>query len=127
VDLFASILYDKLGSLPEYLRDSIAIVVMFSMIETLQLATKKYVMLHDWLQSDECAKKLDDLTVQGLDADQRMKALIQTYFSTYGSAHAASDFVENYLPIRPLKAWLSSSGLLRSLRGFDHQIRDRRD
>ena len=45
VDLFASILYDKLGSLPEYLRDSIAIVVMFSMIETLQLATKKYASI----------------------------------------------------------------------------------
>jgi hypothetical protein len=113
VDLFASILYDKLGSVPEYLRDSIAIVIMFSMIETLQLATQKYVMLHDWLQSDECARKLDDLTIQGLDAGQRMTALTQVYFSKYGSAHAASEFFENYLSESDKKSLIRTLGIAR--------------
>jgi len=110
VDNFASILYGKLDSIPDYLRDAIAIVVMFSMIETLQLATKKYVQLHDWLQSKECARKLDELTAQGLDADQRMKGLIRVYFSTYGSAHAASDFFENYLSQSDKKSLIRTYG-----------------
>lgn len=113
VDNFANILYNELDSIPGYLRDAIAIVMMFSMIETLQLATKKYVMHHDWLQSRECASRLNELTGQGLDADQIMKSLIQIYFSTYGSAHAASDFFANYLSQSDKKSLIRTYGTTR--------------
>jgi hypothetical protein len=96
-DQFVNIMYNRLDSIPEYLRDAIVIVMMFSIIETLQVGMRKYVKLAEWLQSQESARRLDDLTGQGLDSHQKLSALTKIYSSKYGSTHAALDFFENYL------------------------------
>jgi len=98
VDGFVNIMYNELTSIPEYLRDALAIILMFSIVETVQLATMKYVRLSDWLRSEECARKLDDLTEQYTDSKHRLKALTEAYFSRYGSARAALDFFEKCFP-----------------------------
>ena len=97
VDNFVGIVHNKLDAIPGYLRDAIASVMMFSILETLQLATKKYVALSHWLQTEECARKLYELVKQGLKSPQVLKTLTEDYFSTYGSTHAATDFFENFL------------------------------
>jgi hypothetical protein len=94
---FVGIIYNKLDAVPEYLRDATTLVLMFSIIETLQLATKKYVEFSHWLQSKECASKLEQLLEHEHDTGQMLKSLTEDYFSTYGSIHAATDFFENFL------------------------------
>jgi hypothetical protein len=96
-DQFVNIVYNRLDSIPEYLREAIVIVMMFSIIETLQVGMRKYVKLAEWLQSQESARRLDDLTEQGLDSSQKLSALTEIYSSKYGSTHAALDFFDNYL------------------------------
>lgn len=96
VNTFVGIIYNKLNEIPEYLRDAIALVIMFSIIEKLQLATKKYVELADWLQTAECARKLDELVKDGSETGQALKTLMGIYFTIYGSIHAATDFFENF-------------------------------
>jgi hypothetical protein len=97
VDNFVGIVCNKLDAIPEYLRDAIALVMMFSILETLQLATKKYVELSHWLQTEESARRVDELAKRGLGTRQVLRTLMKDYFSTYGSTHAATDFFENLL------------------------------
>lgn len=111
--LFVHILYDELASIPDYLKDAVAIVMMFSIIETLQTGMKKYVTLSDWLQGQECARKLDELVSKEPDTGQRLKALRETYFSKYGSTQAALDFFENNLSDADKKTIVRAYGVLK--------------
>jgi hypothetical protein len=97
VDTFVGIINNELDSIPEYLQDATALVIMFSIIETLQLAVKKYVGLSDWLQSKESTRRLDELLRNGDRTDRALKTLVEDYFSSYGSIHAVTDFFENCL------------------------------
>jgi hypothetical protein len=94
---FVGILYNELDTIPDHLRDAVSLILMFSIIETLQLATKDYVELSHWLQSKKCSEKLDELWKKGMDCKQVLKALSAEYFSTYGSIHAVTDFFEDFL------------------------------
>ncbi|MGA2785671.1 MAG: hypothetical protein ABSF09_13325 [Candidatus Bathyarchaeia archaeon] len=49
-----------------------------------------------WLQTDECAKKLYELTKQHSGSKQILKTLVKDYFLKYGSTHAATDYFEEY-------------------------------
>jgi hypothetical protein len=109
-DQFVGIMYNGLDSIPECLRDSVIIMMMFSIIETLQVGMKKYVKLVDWLQSQECARKLDGSIEQGLDSKQKLKALAEMYASKYGSTFAAMDFFDNCLAESDKKSMIRSYG-----------------
>jgi len=94
---FVGIMYRELDNVPDHLRDALAMVLIFSIIERLQESKRKYIKLGDWLQGSEAAQKLTELTDQGLKANEILRCLMNAYFSSFGSTQAASDFFDIYL------------------------------
>jgi hypothetical protein len=86
------------------------IVLAFSIIERLQLATKKYVRLEDWIATEDSARIYD--TAGGTTRD-RLGCLLGVYFSKYGSTRAGCDFFEGYLKDDDKKALVRSYRRLR--------------
>ena len=96
VSRFFGIIYNETNTLPEHIRPSIVLTMMFSIIERLQQAENRYVDLGDWLRSSESRSQLAHFIIEGqTDAERIFNGagkLLEKYYQTYGSVSAITDF-----------------------------------